>query len=107
MKDPESEQPSTEAKNLPKKALFPETDLDRGIVGWEGQDDPANPQNFPSARKWGLLVLMNSISVTSALASSIFAPPASFMAAEFGESNRSLIAFSVTIFLLGYTVSAP
>lgn len=104
MKDSESQQPPTDAENPPRTALFPETDLNRGIVGWDGQNDPANPQNFSSTRKWGLLALMNSILVTSALSSSIFAPPASFMAAEFGESNRSLISFSVSIFLLGYTV---
>ena len=79
-----------QGRGSPRKALFPETDLHRGIVGWDGQDDPAKPQNFSSPRKWGLL--MNSMFVTSALISSIFAPPASFMAAEFGVSNRSLIA---------------
>ena len=33
-------------------APFPESDIDKGIVGWEGQDDPENPQNFPDSRKW-------------------------------------------------------
>lgn len=107
MKDPESQQLSIKAEEPPRKPLFPETDLNRGIVGWESQDDPANPQNFSSTRKWGLLMLMNSVIITSELGTSTFAPAASFMAAEFEVSNRSMIAFSVSVYLLGYTVSVP
>jgi hypothetical protein len=30
---------------------IPVTDLDRGVIGWEGQDDPDMPLNFPQKRK--------------------------------------------------------
>jgi hypothetical protein len=26
------------------KEVYPETDLDKGLVGWEGQDDPTHPR---------------------------------------------------------------
>lgn len=84
---------------------FPETDLDRGIVGWEGQDDPKNPQNFPSSKKWALLSLISAMTLVSPLASSMFSPAISFMAAEFKETNETILSFSVSIYLLGYTVS--
>lgn len=106
MQDPEKPPQLTEApSSTPDQPLFPETDLSSGIVGWDGQNDPANPQNFSSAKKWSLLVLISSVTLISPLASSMFSPAVGYMAAEFGESNQTLLAFSVSIFLLGYTVS--
>ncbi|GLA46418.1 hypothetical protein AnigIFM63604_009891 [Aspergillus niger] len=85
-------------------ALYPETDLNKGIIGWDSQDDPSNPQNFSPKRKWMLLALMSSFTFISPLASSMFSPAISYVAADFGVTNETLLSFSVTIFLLGYTV---
>lgn len=100
---PQSEKESSPS---PTKEQFPEMDLDKGIVGWEGQDDPANPQNFSPAQKWSLLALMSSVTIISPLASSMFAPAVTFMATEFKVTNTTLLSFSVSIYLLGYTVGA-
>lgn len=89
----------------PAREQFPEMDLDKGIVGWEGQDDPSNPQNFSPAQKWSLLGLISSVTIISPLASSMFAPAVSYMATEFKVTNTTLLSFSVSIYLLGYTVS--
>lgn len=86
--------------------LYPITDLDKGIIGWDSQDDPANPQNFAESRKWGLLALMSSMTLVSPLASSMFAPALTNAAEDFKVTNETLLSFSVTIYLLGYTVSA-
>lgn len=87
-----------------KSSPFPETDLSRGIVGWEGQDDPNNPQNFPEGRKLGLLGLISAFTFISPLASSMFAPAVGFMAVDFRETNETLLSFTVSVFLIGYTV---
>lgn len=87
------------------ETLYPETDLDRGIVGWDGQDDPANPQNFAASKKWSLLGLISAFTLISPLASSMFAPAVVYMGEDFGETNETILAFSVSIFLIGYTVS--
>jgi hypothetical protein len=87
--------------------LYPETDLDRGIVGWDGQDDPKNPQNFSSGKKWSLLALISAMTLISPLASSMFSPAVIFMAADFKVTNETILSFSVSIYLLGYTVSVP
>ncbi|KAF9887788.1 hypothetical protein FE257_009594 [Aspergillus nanangensis] len=100
-------QPSTEEIVLssgPEKPLFPETDLSRGIVGWDGQKDPANPQNFSSGRKWGLLALMTAITFLSPLASSMFAPAVSYVGEDLNVTDETLLSLSVSIFLLGYVV---
>ncbi|KAL2785519.1 major facilitator superfamily domain-containing protein [Aspergillus keveii] len=85
------------------KKVFPETDLSRAIVGWEGQDDPNNPQNFAPGKKWGLLGLISAYTLVSPLASSMFAPAVSYMAADFHETNQTILSFTVSVFLLGYT----
>jgi len=106
MQDSEKQrQPTEAASSTPDKPLFPETDLSRGIVGWDGQDDLANPQNFSPTKKWSLLALISSVTLISPLASSMFSPAVGYMGAEFGETDQTLLAFSVSIFLLGYTVS--
>lgn len=86
------------------KHRFPETNLSEGIVGWDGQDDPKNPQNFPSSRKWGLLALMAGITFVSPLASSMLSPAIEYVGADFGISNEAILSFTVSIYLLGYSV---
>jgi hypothetical protein len=104
-RDVEKEADSKPASNpTADKKVFPETDLSRGIVGWEGQDDPNNPQNFAPGKKWGLLGLISAFTLVSPLASSMFAPAVSYMAADFGETNQTILSFTVSVFLLGYTV---
>lgn len=84
--------------------LVPVTDLDAGVVGWEGQDDPDMPLNFPSRRKWLLLGLISSITLISPLASSMFAPGVSFMDVDLHNTNTTISALTVSIFVLGYVV---
>jgi hypothetical protein len=88
----------------PDTPRFPETDLSRGIVGWDSQDDPKNPQNFPSGQKWGLLALMSGITFVSPLASSMFSPTVSYVGEDLGVQNETLLSFSISIYLLGYSV---
>jgi hypothetical protein len=95
--EPVVPQPST-------KPTFPETDLDRGIIGWDGQDDPAHPQNFASGRKWALLAVVSTISFISPLASSMFSPALRSLSEDFDEHDQTILSFTVSIFLLGYTV---
>ncbi|OJJ07552.1 hypothetical protein ASPVEDRAFT_178263 [Aspergillus versicolor CBS 583.65] len=94
----------TDATNAAPTAqqAFPETDLSRGIVGWDSQGDPANPQNFAEARKWSLLLLISGFTLISPLASSMFSPAISYMAADFRETNETILSFTVSVFLLGY-----
>lgn len=97
----------TAETSTPTKELFPETDLSRGIVGWDGQDDPNNPQNFSPSKKWSLLALISVMTLISPLASSMFSPAISYVAVEFGVTNETILSFSVSIYILGYAVSQP
>ncbi|KAJ5721401.1 Major facilitator superfamily domain general substrate transporter [Penicillium malachiteum] len=94
------DEPTKQPTNQP---LYPETDLSQGIIGWEGQDDPENPQNFPDSKKWILLGLISAFTLVSPLASSMFSPAVVYMGEQFGETNEIILALSVSIYLIGYT----
>lgn len=81
---------------------MPLSDLDNGIVGWDSQEDPKNPLNFPQARKWLLLGLVSAITFISPFASSMFAPAVSYMNEEFHNTSAILSTLTVTIYVLGY-----
>ncbi|TVY59036.1 MFS transporter prlG [Lachnellula cervina] len=83
---------------------LPTSDLDKGIVGWEGQADPEMPLNFAESRKWLLIALLASITFISPLASSMFAPGVSFMDATFHNTSTILSSLTVSIFVLGYVI---
>ncbi|PIG83071.1 MFS multidrug transporter [Aspergillus arachidicola] len=92
-KEPGREQPDLEqgkTQTAETSRFYPETDLDRGIVGWEGQDDPANPLNFAPGK--------NGLSWHSS------AHLPSYMAADFKETDETIISFTVSIYLLGYVL---
>ncbi|KAL4879900.1 major facilitator superfamily domain-containing protein [Aspergillus karnatakaensis] len=89
-------------RNPSARPKFPESDLDRGIIGWDGQDDPAHPQNFPDSRKWTLLALVSSVTFISPLASSMFSPALKSLSDDMDITNQTVLSFSVSIYLLGY-----
>jgi len=51
-----------ERENIVRE-IYPETDLEKGLVGWESQDDPLHPRNFPEARKWASLGFVSGITL--------------------------------------------
>ena len=85
--------------------VFPLTDLDKNLVGWDSQDDPTNPRNFPENHKWFTLALISAITFLCPLTSSIFAPAVGFMSADFHNTSEILGAFAVSVFVLGFAVS--
>lgn len=49
-------------RNPDRNPDLPLTDLARGLVGWDGVDDPANPRNWPAWKKRYLMVVMGVMS---------------------------------------------
>ncbi|KAI4595676.1 hypothetical protein KJ359_006665 [Pestalotiopsis sp. 9143b] len=64
---------------------------DPNLVGWEGHDDPQNPKNWSSRRKWVATLVMSSFTFITPVASSIITT----------EIELSLI---LSIFILAYAV---
>ncbi|GME34194.1 major facilitator superfamily transporter [Neofusicoccum parvum] len=86
------------------KTLFPVSDLEKGIVGWDDQTDLSNPRNFATTKKWIIFILLSCMIVLSFLASSIIAPAASFIDAEFHNESSTLSSLITTIYVLGFMV---
>lgn len=40
-----------------------EHDQDPNSVGWDGPDDPANPQNWPASKKWANIIALSIMTV--------------------------------------------
>ncbi|GES60434.1 MFS general substrate transporter [Aspergillus terreus] len=83
---------------------IPITDLDAGIVGWESQDDPAYPMNFPAWKKWLLLGLVSLVTLTTPFASSILSPAIGSVGKEFHNTSETVGAMTVSIYLVGYVI---
>lgn len=83
---------------------IPVSDLDEGVVGWESQDDPEMPLNFPMARKWLIVSLLSAITLLTPFASSILAPGIKALDDEFHNTDAIIATMTVSMYLLGYTV---
>ncbi|KAF2108998.1 major facilitator superfamily domain-containing protein [Lophiotrema nucula] len=74
------------------------------IVDWDGPDDPQNPQNWTSGRKWGLVAALSATTLITPLASSFFAPGVPQVMASFHETSNLLAAFVVSVYILGFAI---
>jgi MFS family permease len=83
---------------------LPVIDLDKGIVGWQSQDDPAMPFNFSRWHKWIWVWLLSAITLLSPFATSILSPAINILDADFGNNDATLGSMTVTIYLFGYVV---
>ncbi|KAK3936524.1 fluconazole resistance protein 1 [Diplogelasinospora grovesii] len=83
---------------------IPVSNLDEGIVGWEGQDDPEMPLNFPARKKWLIVGLLSIITLLTPFASSILSPGIGPLMKDFGTTNTTIGTMTVSIYLLGYVI---
>lgn len=75
------------------------------IVDWDGADDPQNPRNWPSSRKWIATCLVTLLSGFVGVCSPIDSPILVPAAKEFGVSEV-VESLSVGIFLIGFGFGA-
>ncbi|KXH48589.1 major facilitator superfamily transporter [Colletotrichum nymphaeae SA-01] len=92
-----------EKEQLPP-TIHPVSDLDNGLVGWDSQDDPAMPMNFPRRRKWIIIWFLAGITFMTPFASSILAPAIEYLNEDYGNADLTLGTLPVSIYLLGYAV---
>ncbi|KAL2754393.1 hypothetical protein ACRALDRAFT_1081448 [Sodiomyces alcalophilus JCM 7366] len=86
---------------------IPLTDLDKGLVGWDSQDDPDMPLNFSTRRKWTIVSCIATITFLTPFASTILAPAIRYLADDFGydpHADLTMPSFPISIYLLGYAV---
>ncbi|KAI1798447.1 MFS general substrate transporter [Ganoderma leucocontextum] len=98
--DPQKPYPKRRAVLPPSKEVAsPDPDL----VGWDGPNDPENPQNWSLRRKWVITVLCVLLTINVTFASSAPSGAGTYIAKEFGVNPE--VGYLVTsIFLCGYIV---
>lgn len=84
---------------------LPKTNLEDGIVGWDGEGDPEMPFNYSTRQKWSWVWLLSCITLLTPFASSILSPGIHQLSEDFGNNNDIVGSMTVSIYLLGYVVS--
>jgi len=82
--------------NVPAEAANP------NVIGWNGDDDPENPLNWPSSKRWGTVAIVSSFTFLTPLGSAMFAPGVPQIMEEFGSSSELLAGFVVSVYVLGF-----
>ncbi|KAK0645235.1 Efflux pump rdc3 [Lasiodiplodia hormozganensis] len=97
----EAYQRSEEQKTPANQDSSPDVQ-DPNLVDWEGPDDPTNPMNWPKSKRIGHVVMASLTTLFANITSTAFAPAASSLEAEFGVTNNTVAAFTVSIYLMGF-----
>ncbi|KAF9556864.1 MFS polyamine transporter [Agrocybe pediades] len=82
-------------------SLPPAPTIDANLVTWDGPDDPSNPQNWSTSRKWVITMVAIVMTVNVTFASSAPSSATTRIMAEFGI-DREVSYLVTTTFLLGY-----
>ncbi|KAG2038280.1 multidrug resistance protein 4 [Suillus americanus] len=70
----------------------------------EWEHDPVNPRNWPLAKKWTTTAIVALYTFVSPLASSIMAPGLPVVATKFNITNPTILALTLSIFLLSFAI---
>lgn len=70
-------------------------------VDFEGPHDPEDPRNWPSRKKLSIVINVALLSALGQMASSMLAPAAGQVIAEFRSTDMTLAVLVVSVFLVG------
>ncbi|KAF1946663.1 MFS general substrate transporter [Clathrospora elynae] len=74
------------------------------VVDWESPDDPENPRNWTDLKKNLHVIILSLFSLNTNLAATMFAPGAEKLALEFGITDETVIAMTVSLYVLGFAL---
>lgn len=81
-----------------------QTQWENGVVGWDGPNDPENPQNWKNSKKFTLTVFYASMTFCITFASSVFSTATVATAKEFGVSLEVMtLGTSLFVFVSPYS----
>lgn len=70
------------------------------LIGYEGSDDPLDPQNIAEWKKWSFAVILGLITPSTTFASTIFSTATESAANESGVSNE-VMTLGTAFFIAG------
>lgn len=94
---------SQEARNQQKETGLPveiqeESEKDEILVGWDGENDPENPQNWTTTFKSWVTLQLGLLAFAGSLSSSIIAPANRTIAGYVGVSEN-VVVLNVSLFM--------
>ncbi|KAH8731341.1 major facilitator superfamily domain-containing protein [Phaeosphaeriaceae sp. PMI808] len=78
--------------------------MDTNIISWSGPNDPENPLNWPSSKKWSIIAAVGAVTFITPLASSFFAPGVPQVLRTFNETSNLMATFVVSVYILGFAI---
>ncbi|KAF2228986.1 putative MFS multidrug transporter [Viridothelium virens] len=96
--DAEKGQPALE------KAQSSRSKKDPNLVTWDSPEDPANPKNWSSSRKWAATFVVSSFTFISPVSSSMVAPALQKVAADLKITQEVESQLVLSIFVLAYSI---
>lgn len=92
----ETDEPDSEAR-----PLLADPDKDSDLVELSGPDDPLNPLNLPSWRKWFCASILGAMTFAATFSSSVFTAAANVTAQEFGLAPETM-ALATSLYVFGF-----
>lgn len=80
-----------------------EKSKDPNLVEWDGPNDPGNPMNWPTSKKWRVTISLGLMTFCVTFASSVFSNATVPVAEEFGVSTE-VTTLGTSLFVLGFGV---
>ncbi|KAK7519643.1 synaptic vesicle transporter [Phyllosticta citriasiana] len=80
--------------------------VDPNIVGWTGPNDPENPQNFSTRKKWIITLSLSMMTFCITFSSSVFST-ATFVAAKEFHVSTEVMTLGTSLLVAGFTVGPP
>lgn len=77
---------------------------DPNLVTWESADDPENPKNWTTGKKWAATFVVSSFTFISPVSSSMVAPALRAISADFNVTNQVEQSLVLSIFVLAYAI---
>ncbi|KAL9104370.1 MAG: hypothetical protein Q9163_000670 [Psora crenata] len=72
------------------------------LVTWDGPNDPENPKNWPTGRKWRALIAISGFVLMSPLSTTIVAPSLEIIAKDLEITSAAVVPMILSIFMLGF-----
>lgn len=89
--------------NAEKQHEKPIEAADPNIVGWDGDDDPDKPLNWPARKRWLITVTLGFVTLCITFASSVFSTGTVAVAKQFNVSTE-VTTLGTSLFVLGFAV---
>ncbi|KAF2723957.1 MFS general substrate transporter [Polychaeton citri CBS 116435] len=100
--DDSSSQPDVEKRGYAQlEHSNPGQGKDINLVDWDGSDDPDNPMNWPTSRKWAITLSLGMMTFSVTFASSVFSAATVPTAIQFGVSQEVMV-LATSLFVLGF-----